>query len=590
MRDKHKRLHTHTTSPGIAIGQVRRINPPKLLPTKTWIRDEDVNSEIERFKQALNLSIRQLLNVQSKLSQFQKTDQLGILESQRLLLQDDMLIKTTIEHITAEKINAEWALDKTLSQIKLSFMNLDEDFFKEKKQDLEYIGKQLISNLSGETDSHIETVPEGEWILIARDISPADIATFPHERVKGFIMEVGGKTSHSAIIARSLGIPALFSIENALAAFDENDKIILDGLKGIAIANPTPAELNSYKAAQNKYQALESLLMQDTKLAAETKDGKTISIFANIELVDEIPSVIQHGAEGVGLYRTEYLFLNRVEEPSEDEQIENYSLVLKALNPKPVVIRTVDLGGDKLPKSSRYNKQTNPALGLRSIRLCLRERPMFKRQLRALYQASPHGNLKILLPLISNVEEVRAVKKIIAEVKNELIAQNKTFVENIPLGIMIEVPAAVFIADLLAKESDFFSIGTNDLIQYGLAIDRVNELVSYLYTPFHPSIIRMVKQVANVAKEHNIPFSLCGELAADPFFIPLLLGLGFDSLSMNPASIPFAKKIIRSIDIKKIQNVVENAMTYSTASEVEEYLKKEFESFIPANLQKFGTT
>lgn len=571
MKGKQRIITAHATSPGIAIGKVKIIAPPKMPPSKTWIRDEDVGNEISRFKKAVDISKKQLIRVQARLNQFKKADQHAILESHKLLLQDDMIIETTLNHMTVEKINAEWALQKTLATLKLSFLSFSEESFKEKTQDLDHISKRIISNLQGGKKPIAEELPSGDWVLVAHDLSPAEIALLPRDKVKGFIMEVGGKTSHSAIIARSLGIPALFGVQNALEMMEDGKDIVIDAAKSVAIVSPNTLDLKRYKSLQSKYDEHEKSLLKNSMFAAETKDGRRINIVANMELIEEVPSVIQHGGEGIGLYRTEYLFLNRIDDPSEDEQIQNYSSVLKELLPHPVVIRTMDMGGDKLPRAKKYVYESNPALGLRSIRLCLRERQLFKTQLRALYRSSIEGNLKILLPLISHIEQINEVRELIKEVQKELDKEKIPYVD-VPLGMMIEVPAGVFIADMFAKVVDFFSIGTNDLIQYCLAIDRGNDFVSHLYSPYHPAVIRMLKDIVDKAGLFNIPVSICGELASDPLFMPILLAMGFDTLSMNPASIPFAKKVIRSLSKDDCETILHEILSLTTALEIEDRL------------------
>ncbi len=399
-------------------------------------------------------------------------------------------------------------------------------------------------------------------------------------------MESGGETSHSAIISRSLEIPAMFGVSEIFDSVDDGETLILDGIKGVLIASPSKKELEQYSAIQKKYLALEEILLRETNLPAETKDNFRMLIEANMEIVEEIPSLLQHGAEGIGLYRTEYLFLNRLEEPSEEEQYANYVEVLSALAPKPVTIRTIDVGGDKLTLSQAYEVQENPALGLRAIRLCLRELPLFKTQLRALLRASVHGKLRILIPMISSVEELRQVRKIVAEVKKELAADSIRFDDKVPVGIMIEVPSAVFMAAELAKEADFFSVGTNDLIQYGLAIDRVNEQVAHLYNPYHPAVLRMIKYAVDAAKKAKIDVSICGELAGGPLAIALMVGMELDALSMNPISIPRVKKILRSITKAQAVGMLEEVLAKSTSDEVERHLKRKMSHLLPGEIRR----
>jgi len=418
------------------------------------------------------------------------------------------------------------------------------------------------------------------------DLSPAEVASIPKDKVKGFAMEAGGETSHTAIISRALEIAAIFGINGIFEDIEDGEMLILDGIKGILIASPSKKELEQYKSIQKRYQALERILLDEIDLPAETQDGFRIKIEANMELVEEIPSLLEHGAEGIGLYRTEYLFLNRLDEPSEEEQYENYVSVLKQLGDRPVTIRTIDLGGDKLTISQTYETQQNPALGLRAIRLCLREIPLFKTQLRALFRASTEGHLKILLPMISSIEELKQVRKIIKDVKRDLSTKKIPYRDSVPIGIMIEVPSAVFIARELARDCDFFSIGTNDLIQYGLAIDRCNEQVAHLYTPYHPAIIRMIKQTVDAAREAKIEVSVCGELAGDPLAITLMVGLGLNSLSMNPVSISRVKKLLRSITREQALMILEETLRLQSAEEIEKLLKRKTSHLLPGDVRK----
>jgi len=586
MKKKTRRFHSHAASPGIVIGRAHRLENRGSSFARTWIKDSDVDEETGRFKSAVQKAKEQLTHIQAKMCRFQGHDQIKIIESYRMFLQDDMLVATTLKHIVDFKINAEWALDKTLGHLKLSFLNVNEEYFRERQQDIDYVGRRLMDNLIGSPDLSFSELPEEDAILVVHDLSPAEVASLPKDRVKGFIMEGGGETSHSAIISRALEIPAIFGVSEIFDSVDDGEMLILDGIKGVLIASPTHKELEQYTNIQKKYLALEEILMRETDLPAETQDGFRLLIEANMEIVEEIPSLLQHGAEGIGLYRTEYLFLNRLEEPSEDEQYANYVTVLSSLAPRPVTIRTIDVGGDKLTISQAYEIQTNPALGLRAIRLCLREIPLFKTQLRALLRASVHGNLRILIPMISSLDELKQVKKILKEVKKDLEAAGIEYDRKVPLGIMIEVPSAVFMANELARECDFFSIGTNDLIQYGLAIDRVNEQVAHLYNPYHPAVLRMIKRAVDAAQRAGIDASICGELAGDPLAIPLMVGLKLKALSMNPISIPRVKKILRSITREQSEKLLKETLTKTTADEVEKYLRRKTSHLLPTDVRR----
>lgn len=582
-----RRFHCHATSPGIAIGRIHRLRKRLVIP-HFWIQDRSVEKEVKRFRLAVEQSRHQLSAIQEKMCRIQGHDQIKIIESHRLLLKDLMLVDSTIEHIRTSKINAEWALDKTLSALKLSFLKIEDAYFSDRLQDLQYVGHRILANLLEEKEeSLVSALPQGgPFILIVHDISPADVVNLPRNRISGFIMEAGGETSHTAIIARALEIPALFGIKDVFDQVDDGEMAVLDGIKGLAVVAPPKSELTQYRLVQEKYKALDELLLQDIHLPAETKDGYRIRLDANMELLDEIPGILQHGAEGIGLYRTEYLFLNRFDTPSEEEQLKNYIAVLKKMSPRSVTIRTIDLGGENLGFGQEYEEQPNPALGMRAIRFCLRERQLFRTQLKALLRAGVTGNLRILIPLVSSLEEIRQVKKIIVDVEKELKRKRVRFQRNIPLGVMIEVPAAVMIAEALAREVSFFSIGTNDLLQYGLAIDRTNEMVDHLYTPYHPALLRMIDSTVQAANRAGIPISICGELAGNPLAIAFLLGMELESLSMNPISIPRVKKILRSMNRLDAKRMLAELLELTSATDIEKCLKREVGKTLPAPLKE----
>lgn len=579
LRPRESVISHAATSKGIAMGEPFIIKQMGASIPKHWISDKELPGEITRFKQAIHKSKNQLAKIKEKLCRFHDNDQIQILDTHTLILQDETILNSTIEHISNSKINAEWALEKSITNLKMAFADVREQYFIERKNDIDYISQRILKNLLG-TLEHAHTYPSKEVIVVANDLSPADIASLPRNWVKGFITATGGTTSHTAIIARSFEIPAMIGVDDAINRMKNAQYVIIDGINGRIILNPTTATKAKYRRKLEGYQKTERSLLKEIHLPATTIDGKHISIHANIELVEEVPSVIEHGGEGVGLFRTEYLYINRLEYPSEEEQFETYRSALKQMWPKPVTIRTLDIGGDKLFITTEYQEHVNPALGLRAIRFCLREQELFKAQLRALYRASPSGKLRILLPMIASVEEVRQTKKLIEEVKQELTAANKPFDDTVKLGIMIEVPSAVLIADILAKEVDFFSIGTNDLIQYGLAVDRTNENVSYMYTPLHPAVMRMIKQTVDAAKNANIDVTICGEIAADPLYTLLLLAFGLDAMSMNATSIPRAKRIIRSIEHKRAASLLNRIMQSSTVEESEQIMKAEVGSIL----------
>lgn len=580
MTTKAIRIKHETASRGIAIGRAHILSTAGLSFPKYWIADKEITAEITRFKHAIQKSKQQLAKVKEKLCRFHGNDQIQIIDTHSMLLQDEMLVNHAIQNIANQKINAEWAIDKATSRLKMAFVDMRDEYFRQRKYDIDYICQRIIKNLVGISEIQLHELKEQHIILIANDISPAEIVNIPRERVKGFVTAVGGNTSHTAIIAKSLEIPAMVGVESILKHANENDLIVIDGLNGYVIINPNKNDISAYKKRQALYEKTKRLLLKDAHLPAETRDGAIMKLVANIELTEEIAPALQHGAEGIGLFRTEYLYANRMDYPSEEEQFECYKTALLQMHGKPVIIRTLDLGGDKLFAGSEYADHLNPALGLRAIRFCLVEKDLFRTQLRAMLRASHYGNLRILLPMISGVDELRTAKAIIEKVKQELQKENVEFAENIELGIMIEIPSAVMSADALAKEVSFFSIGTNDLIQYTIAVDRTNDHVAYLYNLLNPAVISMLKKTVDAAKKAKIDVTVCGEAAGDPLYLLLFLGMGIDGLSMNPISIPRVKKMLRETTLKEAESLFLRVENLATTTEIEKLVKSEMSKYL----------
>jgi phosphotransferase system enzyme I (PtsI) len=434
-----------------------------------------------------------------------------------------------------------------------------------------------------ETES-ISQIKE-EVIIVAHDLSPADTAQMSKDKVTAFVTDMGGRTSHTAIMARSLEIPAVVGSETATHSVNTGDTLIVDGTTGVVVVNPSLEIMQEYQERQRVRQKMERELFQYRDLPAETLDGYRVKVLANIELVDEIPSVLQHGAEGIGLYRTEYLYLNRKDLPSEEDHFNAYKKVVEGIYPHEAIIRTLDIGGDKFLSHLDLAAEMNPAMGLRAIRFSLKEVDIFKVQLRAILRASAYGKVKILFPMISGATEIREVKKILNEVRLNLSAEGIPFDPKMEIGIMIEVPSAVTIADILAKEVDYFSIGTNDLIQYSLAIDRVNESVTHLYEPLHPAILRLVKTVVKAAHQAGIRVAMCGEMAGEPLYVPILVGLELDDLSMNVLSIFRVKKILRAYTFRDCKDLVEKSLHLSTPEEIEELVRASLRKKFPEEVR-----
>jgi phosphotransferase system enzyme I (PtsI) len=576
-------------TPGIVIGKAYLVDRGKIEAPAKVLPEFQVPQEVARFQDAVEESRKQLRMAKEKLLREDATGPAYILDTHLFLLEDKKLIESTVETIKQSWINSEWALKITLDRVRKVFNSIDDEYLKSRKTDVDYIGERILRNLMGKETESFSQIKE-EVIIVAHDLSPADTAQMSKDKVTAFVTDMGGKTSHTAIMARSLEIPAVVGSESGTHFINTGDTLIVDGITGVVVVNPSPEIIQEYQARQQLRQKMEYELFQYRDLPAETLDGYRVRVLANIELVEEIPSVLQHGAEGIGLYRTEYLYLNRKDLPSEEDHFLAYKKVAEGIYPHPAVIRTLDIGGDKFLSHMDLAEEMNPAMGLRAIRFSLKEVDIFKVQLRAILRASAYGNLKILFPMISGVSEIREVKKILNEVRLGLSAEGIPFDPKMEIGIMIEVPSAVTIADILAKEVDYFSIGTNDLIQYSLAIDRVNESVTHLYEPLHPAILRLVNEVVKAAHGAGIRVAMCGEMAGEPLYVPILLGLELDDLSMNVLSIFRVKKFLRAYTLRECRSLVETSLRLSTPEEIEELvqasLKKKFpeefrENFIP---------
>ena len=577
-------------SPGIAIGKAYVLDRFDAKKISRYRLDESklVAREIRRFRKALKESEKQLLEIKKKLGDYEGIEPLYIIDVHIMILKDRMLINDTIQNIKDKSINAEWALRITIDKYREIFNKVEDDYLRERISDVEYTGQRILENLVGKKHKTISDIGE-DVIIVARDLSPADTAQMKVEKILGFATDIGGKTSHTAIVAKSIEIPAVVGLEKVVREVRNDDEIIIDGISGFVIVNPDPDILRRYEDKKKHYQTIEENLLQYADLPAITKDNYRVEIGANIEFVEEIPSAVAHGADGVGLFRTEYIYINREQLPTEDEHFFSYKSVIEGMGIKWSTIRTFDLGGDKFFSDPRLPREMNPQMGLRAIRFCLREVELFKVQLRAILRASAFGKTRFLFPMISGVGEFRDVKKIFNEVKDTLLAEGTPIGEDIEVGIMIEIPSAVMVADELAREADFFSIGTNDLIQYTLAIDRINERVSYLYEPLHPAVLKLIKRVVDAGHKAGIKVAMCGEMAGEPAYTMILLGLELDELSINPLAIPRVKKIIRGSSMWESKELLRKVMTFSTAAETEEfvrnYMTQRFPEDFPINEQ-----
>ena len=567
-------------SPGIAWGKVYILDRGQVEIKEVKISTELVGREIGRLHRALEESKKQLEELRNKVRDAIGEDHLYILDTHKMILEDKLLTEDIERRIREEGINAEWALKRALEDFGRLFQVAEDDYLKERKADIDHVGYRVLRNLVGR---RLESVAEitGQAIVVARDLAPSDTAQMTRGNVFAFATDIGSRTSHTAIMARSLGIPAVVGLKEITQHARTGDIMVVDGASGTVIINPTERVLKEYEERRRRFYRLERSLLKLRELEAVTRDGYRVKLSANVELMEEIPTLKDYGAQGIGLYRTEFLYLDRVDLPCEEEHFGIYRRVVEGTSPHQAVIRTVDLGGDKFVSKLKVAKDINPAMGLRAIRLCLREPSLFKVQLRALLRASAYGKLKIMFPMISGVDEIRQAKALLNEAREELKGAGIPFDPHVEIGIMVEVPSAALVADLLAREVDFFSIGTNDLIQYFLAIDRVNEQVAYLYEPLHPALLRCIKGVVDSAHRAGIPVSMCGEMAGEPLYALILLGLGLDELSMAPHAIPVMKKVIRETTLAQGRQLLEEVLALSTAQEIEERVREKMASLFP---------
>ena len=562
-------------SPGICIGKAYIVDREGVNLVKRYpVSEEDVPGEINRFKNAVKRASDEHSSIIESLNSY-LSDQLDILEAHLALFKDKMLYGKTIDTIKSERINAEWALKKVLRQVKRMFMKVNDPYLKSRVTDIVQVSEQVMRHLIGAQDIKISDINK-RVILVAHDLSPADTSQIQLELIKGFVTDRGGKDSHTGIIAKALGIPAVMGLGNATHKVENDDILIVDGSSGILIINPEEDTLFAYEERRSLYEAQQAIMARESHLPAITLDGQTFELMANIELVEEVVSVRDNGAKGVGLFRTEFLYIDLKRFPSEDELFDKYKEVVDLLSPMPITFRTLDINGDKVLPYMKNVEEENPALGLRAVRFCLKRPEIFTTQIKAILRAGAFGKIKILIPMISCVEEIIEVKEIISRAIEELKQEEKIFNGDIPLGIMIEVPSAVIIAEDLADYVDFFSIGTNDLIQYSMAIDRRNRQVAHLYNPMNPAVIRMVKMVVDAARKKHIGVVMCGEMAGEPFNLPVLMGIGLTQLSMNPMAIPVIRQMVTRFDTNETKGFVDEIIQMGQVSEIVNLVKERY--------------
>ncbi|KYH34291.1 phosphoenolpyruvate-protein phosphotransferase [Clostridium tepidiprofundi DSM 19306] len=537
--------------PGIALGKVLVLQEEELNVEKEEI--EDIELEKERFNKAVLRSKEDLEKIKVQVTEELGEDNAEIFQAHLMILQDPELIDSTLKKIETG-INAEYAFNEVVNQTIQVFEAIDDEYLRERAADIKDISKRVLKYLLGKEQSDITSLSE-EIILVAEDLTPSDTASMDKKRVKGFLTNIGGRTSHTAIMARTLGIPAVVGLNNITENVKSGDIVAFDGETGEVIINPNDEQKKYYEDKKRIYEENKKELKELVGKESITTDGKVVELVGNIGTPSDVEALIDNDAEGVGLFRTEFLYMNRHELPTEEEQYNAYKTVLEAMKNKPVVIRTLDIGGDKNLDYLKFDYEMNPFLGYRAIRLCLDRRDIFCTQLRALLRASIYGKLRIMFPMISSLEELLEAKEILSQVKEELINEGYEISKDIEIGMMIEVPSAAIISDILAKHVDFFSIGTNDLIQYTTAVDRTNEKISHLYSPFNLGVLRLIKMVIDNAHQEGIWVGMCGEMAGDKTLIPILLGMGLDEFSMSPISILPARRLIRSLSLEESEKI-----------------------------------
>ena len=567
-------------APGVAIGKALLFDSEALHVPKRPITDEQIPYEVFRFEEALILTRRQILGIQRRLAEDMGQEHAEIFNAHLLVLEDPTLREEILNGLKAQHLNVETIFNDVLRRHLRVFAKTEDEYLRDRTADIDDVRKRILRNLLGKMET-AAPLAEEPGVIVAHDLSPSETALMHKRHALAMVTDIGGRTGHTAIMAKSLEIPAVVGVEVATKRIKKGELIVVDGIRGEVVVDPDPETIRHYEMEQRRLQEINRQLLQLRDVPAETLDGRRVVLSANIELPDEIPSVIAHGADGIGLYRTEFFYLNRTDLPSEDEQFQAYKSVAEQLKPHSVIIRTVDLGGDKFLSALNLPSEMNPFMGWRAIRLSLARPDLFRVQLRAILRASHYGNLKLMFPMISGLDELRRANEILHEVKTELTQERVPFDDQIEVGAMIEVPSAALTCDLLAQEVKFFSIGTNDLIQYALAVDRVNEKIAYLYEPTHPAVLRLTKQIIDAGHATGLWVGMCGEMAGEPALALLLLGLGLDEFSVSPVQLPLVKKVIRTVEYRTAQAIAQQALTLRTGKEVEAFLTAHLQQFAP---------
>jgi phosphotransferase system enzyme I (PtsI) len=567
-------------SPGVAMGPALLFDSEEVLVPRRTITPEQIPAEVMRFEEALIQTRHQILAIQKRLAEELGQEHAEIFNAHLLVLEDQSLREELHRGLKQELRNVESVFDDVMQRYLKVFKKTADEYLRERTADVEDVRKRLLRNLLGKQTDLITRLQEPR-VVAAHDLSPSETAQMHKQHILALVTDIGGRTSHTAIMAKSLEIPAVVGVEVGTKRLRNGQTVIVDGTRGEVLIDPDQASIQRYEVERRRNEELDRQLLQLRDLPAETLDHHAVMLSANIELPDEVLSVIAHGAQGIGLFRTEFLYLNRPDLPSEEEQFEAYRTVAERVKPHPVIIRTMDLGGDKFLSPLQLPSEMNPFMGWRAIRFSLARPDIFRIQLRAVLRASVFGNFKLMYPMISGIEELRRSNEILEDVKSELRREGLAFSDTMEVGAMIEVPSAAMICDLLAPEVKFFSIGTNDLIQYSLAVDRVNEKIAYLYEPTHPSVLRLLKQIIDVGHAHNVWVGMCGEMAGEPVMSLLLLGMGLDEFSASPVQVPLVKRVIRSVEYSFAKSVAQEAMTLKTGKEVEAFLLAHLKQTVP---------
>ncbi|MDI6848425.1 MAG: phosphoenolpyruvate--protein phosphotransferase [Candidatus Saccharicenans sp.] len=565
------RLRGLGVSPGIAMGEASLSERVVFTSRRESIPERQVEEELKRLWRALDRTRQELTELKEHVRERIGDEQAFIFDAHLMILADQMLVGHLEKIIREEKVRSEWAISRVNTHFQALFDSLSDEYFQQRKTDLSDVLARIYRNLEKKKDKKED--PDKPTVLVAHELLPSEVAlNISRRKIIGIALDMGGQTSHTAILARSLGIPAVVGLHDISLQVKSGDFIIVDGTDGEVIINPTPAVRREFQSKKERYEVYQRELKKVAKLKPETLDGVRFRPLANIELPEEVEAAFSYGAEGIGLFRSEFIYLQRPSLPSEEDHLAIYQKMAGSTHPRPVYIRTIDIGGEKSLPQLNIEKEPNPALGLRAIRFSLKNRELFRTQIRAILKASARKNVRLMVPMITEVEEVIELKHIVEELKTELRGKKIPFDENIPVGVMIEVPAAAVLIESIIKEVDYVSIGTNDLIQYYLAVDRGNESVSYLFKPHHPAVLRLLDRVIKAVNREGKEVTVCGEMAADPLSAIMLLGMGLRTFSMNPIFIPKVKKALRAVELKTAEEAVAEALKLKTAREIEEFM------------------